>query len=87
MPNNFDDDALRALTIWRESLVQSTHPSVSGVLKWFAFEHLPPHLKGPSASCCGLACEIAEKGHGAEATVALRKLLEAKDAYVRSMLP
>lgn len=54
------------------------------MLKWFAFDHLPDHLKQVSAPFYGLAttiCELVEPGP--ERTVALRKLLEAKDAAVR----
>lgn len=57
------------------------------MLKWFAFDHLPQNLKEVSSPFSDLAtkvCEITEPGP--ERTVALRKLLEAKDAAVRARL-
>jgi hypothetical protein len=57
------------------------------MLKWFAFEHLPDHLKAVSGEFHALACTlIAIVEPGPERTVALRKLLEAKDAAVRARL-
>ena len=57
------------------------------MLKWFAFNHLPEHLKEVSFHFAELAktvCMLCEAGP--ERTVALRKLLEAKDAAVRARL-
>jgi len=55
------------------------------VLKFFAFAHLPEHLRGVSANFHNLATLIVEEIEpGPERTVALRKLLEAKDAAVRA---
>ena len=57
------------------------------MMKWFAFEHLPEHLKVVSAKFWELACSLcALVEPGPERTVALRKLLEAKDAAVRAKL-
>ena len=57
------------------------------MMKWFAYEHLPEHLQvvsRPFGDLAGdIACNIAP---GPERTVALRKLLEAKDAAVRAAL-
>jgi len=57
------------------------------IMQFFAYEHLPPSLQEVSAPFC----ELAERVHAtlprnAERTVALRKLLEAKDAAVRATL-
>jgi hypothetical protein len=55
------------------------------MLKWFACEHLPEHLADvsmPFAVVANAICETIEPGP--ERTVALRKLLEAKDAAVRA---
>ena len=60
------------------------HPSIEHVLQFFEFEHLPEHLKNVSRDFAYLALKTAEIGNNAETTVALRKLLEAKDAAVRS---
>lgn len=62
------------------------HPAVLAVLQFFAFAHLPPHLQNISKPFHELAWTIAAGPSNAEATVALRKLLEAKDAAVRAVL-
>ena len=57
------------------------------MLKWFAYSHLPAHLQGFSKPFSDLANQITETiKSGPERTVALRKLLEAKDAAVRAAL-
>jgi hypothetical protein len=57
------------------------------MLKWFDFSHLPVHLQGVSGEFYGLACTLcALVEPGPERTVALRKLLEAKDAAVRAVV-
>ena len=65
------------------------HPSVSALLRFFKYEHLPGPLQAISRPFCELAQSLAENQGlaGAELTVALRKLLEAKDAAVRAALP
>lgn len=53
--------------------------------KWFECGHLPPHLREVSQPFAMLAQMITNTlAPGAERTVALRKLLEAKDAAVRA---
>jgi len=55
------------------------------MMKWFEFKHLPEHLQGVSAQFWNVACSLcAMVEPGPERTVALRKLLEAKDAAVRA---
>ena len=57
------------------------------MLRHFEFKHLPPHLQAASAPFCELARTIAAgPTSGPETTTALRKLLEAKDCYVRAVL-
>lgn len=57
------------------------------LMQFFKFEHLPDHLTMPSAACWDLACKIdATLPEGAEKTAGLRKLLEAKDCFVRALL-
>lgn len=57
------------------------------MLKWFKFDHLPEHLKEVSSHFAELAKTIVSLCEpGPERTVALRKLLEAKDAAVRAKL-
>jgi hypothetical protein len=57
------------------------------IMQFFAFDHLPEHLKVVSAQFYELACSlVATLPRNPERTVALRKLLEAKDAAVRAKL-
>lgn len=62
------------------------HPSVAHVLQYFTYDHLPEHLQKISKPFTDLANEIADRTENPETTVALRKLLEAKDAAVRAAL-
>jgi hypothetical protein len=63
------------------------HPAVSHVLKFFAYAHLPEKLQAVSKPFCDLAQQVAERApDNQETTVALRHLLEAKDAAVRAIL-
>ena len=58
------------------------------ILKFFHYAHLPPTLQERSAPFCKLAQHlVANLPRNAERTVALRKLLEAKDAAVRAAIP
>ena len=57
------------------------------LLHFFEFAHLPPHLQPVSAAAWDLACKMeAMLPDCAEKTVGLRKLLEAKDCFVRAAL-
>ena len=57
------------------------------ILRFFHYRHLPEKLQAASAPFCKLAEHIvATLPRNAERTVALRKLLEAKDAAVRANL-
>jgi hypothetical protein len=62
------------------------HPAVVDILKYFKYDHLPPHLQEVSKQAAEFAHKMAEVGSGAELTVGLRKLLEAKDCFVRSLI-
>lgn len=63
------------------------HPSVTGILAYFKYDHPPERLQGISRPFCELAEQVADRApHNPETTVALRKLLEAKDAAVRAAL-
>ncbi len=76
-------------------------PPTEHILQFFAYAHLPPHLAMVSKPFCDLAHAIVNGDNVPEAgtvtmgnplprnperTVALRKLLEAKDAAVRALL-
>lgn len=57
------------------------------ILQFFAYEHLPAHLQSVSKPFGDLARGIVETlPRNPERTVALRKLLEAKDAAVRALV-
>ncbi len=57
------------------------------LLKFFKYDHLPEHLQAHSKPFCELAYQVAQStARNPETTVALRKLLEAKDAAVRATL-
>lgn len=57
------------------------------IYQFFAFDHLPDHLKAVSRPFCELADLVLRTLPGnPERSVALRKLLEAKDAAVRAAL-
>lgn len=57
------------------------------ILQFFAHAHLPPKLAEVSKPFCELAERIVDAlPRCSERTVALRKLLESKDAAVRSLL-
>lgn len=63
------------------------HPSTESLLKFFEYDHLPPHLKAVSAPVCHLAHDLVENlPEGPELTAGLRKLLEAKDCFVRTLV-
>jgi len=63
------------------------HAAVDHILQYFGFDHLPTRLQDVSIPFHELAHEIANRASSnPETTVALRKLLEAKDAAVRAAL-
>lgn len=64
------------------------HPSITNLLRFFKYEHLPEHLAAISKPFCELALDMANNPDmaGPELAVALRKLLESKDAAVRARL-
>ncbi len=57
------------------------------MMQFFEFSHLPPALQEVSKPFCDLASSIVlHVPRNPERTVALRKLLEAKDCAVRAVL-
>jgi hypothetical protein len=65
----------------------SRHPATTGLLRYFEYAHLPEHLQAVSQPCARLAAVMAEQlPDGPELTAGLRKLLEAKDCFVRAAL-
>jgi hypothetical protein len=58
------------------------------LLKYFSYAHLPENLQAISKPLCELAQQMEEiLPDGPEKTTGLRKLLEAKDCFVRANLP
>ena len=59
----------------------------SPILKYFSYQHLPVALQEVSKPSCELA-ELMDNmlPDGAEKSAGLRKLLEAKDCFVRSII-
>lgn len=63
------------------------HPGTTHLAKYFAYDHLPERLQAVSRPCGELAeAMIAALPDGPELTTGLRKLLEAKDCFVRAAL-
>lgn len=90
-------DRLRKMLLYQEyitfclkrelGLNQEIESMDERMMKWFAYEHLPEHLQAVSKPFHDLAREVTTLiESGPERTVALRKLLEAKDAAVRAKL-
>ena len=63
------------------------NPEASPIMKYFTYDHLPARLAVISEAFCMLAEYVEESlPSGAEKSTALRKLLEAKDAAVRTLI-
>jgi hypothetical protein len=69
-------------------ILHDRHPDTVAIARYFTFEHLPDgDLRSVSSLCCTMAGDmIAWLPDGPELTTGLRKLLEAKDCFVRSAL-
>jgi hypothetical protein len=70
-----------------KEILEGRHFSTVQIMRFFHYKHLPLNLASISESCCELAYEMV-KGlpDGPELTAGLRKLLEAKDCFVRQAL-
>jgi hypothetical protein len=63
-------------------------PMTEPILRFFAYDHLPDKLREVSKPFGELAEKLIELlPRNPERSVALRKLLESKDAAVRAALP
>lgn len=57
------------------------------LLKWLRHDHLPPHLQAVVKPLDVLAQEMdTALAEGAEKTAGMRKLVEAKDCFVRARI-
>lgn len=75
----------------RARIAAEAHPTHRNMLRFFEHQHLPGHLQLVSipfgATAYGLVSHALDTpADGPEVTVALRKLLEAKDAAVRAFV-
>lgn len=69
------------------SVTSEAAPPSEHILQFFAWEHLPAHLQEVSRPFGALAhALVGSLPRNAERAVALRKLLEAKDAAVRALI-
>lgn len=76
------------MTVENDIPFTADHVAEEPILKYFAYAHLPLPLQGVSVKFYEVACTlVALLPRSAERTVALRKLLESKDAAVRAALP
>ena len=70
-----------------EAMAADRHPATAQILRHFAWAHLPTHLQAVSMPFSALAVWMVETlPDGPEFTAGLRKLLEAKDCFVRAAL-
>lgn len=68
-------------------LVADRHTSTKQIARFFDYGHLPPKLQPISRACAETAAEMIRLlPDGPELTTGLRKLLEAKDCFVRAAL-
>ena len=67
--------------------VSHRHPATQHIARYFEYEHLKTPLRGISLLSHDLAEQmIRDVPDGPELTAGLRKLLEAKDCFVRAAL-
>lgn len=74
---------MRFLLKFRKGKITMASP----IIKYFGYTHLPEKLQKVSAPICDLALKLDnELPDSAEKSAGLRKLLEAKDCFVRTLL-
>jgi hypothetical protein len=65
----------------------TANPAAERMRQFFSYNHLPEHLQAISAPCAALVTAMFDAGlDGPEFTAGLRKLLEAKDCFVRAAI-
>lgn len=63
------------------------HPATEHIMQYFEYGHLPVHLQHISKKAYSLAWDMVQQcPENPELTAGLRKLLEAKDCFVRAHL-
>ncbi len=67
--------------------LEGRHPATVSIARYFAYGHLAQPMQDISYACAVLARRmIHDLPDGPELTTGLRKLLEAKDCFVRAAL-
>jgi hypothetical protein len=66
---------------------QQLHPAVADLLRYFEYDHLPPHLQEISRPIHDLAHDMAARLSGPQLTHGLFDLIRAKDCFVRAAIP
>lgn len=87
LPAGDDHPGLRPLD-QRGQLIMARHPGVTSLLRWFDAQHLPSEFRDIVDPASNLATEMisAISVDSPELTEGLRKLLEAKDCFVRAFI-
>jgi hypothetical protein len=68
-------------------LLNPAHVHIYPIYKFFSYSHLPEKLQQVSKPICDLAEQmINDLPDGPEKAAGLRKLLEAKDCFVRARM-
>jgi hypothetical protein len=68
-------------------IVKGRHPNVVHIFRYFSWSHLPEDLQVVSRAVALLAVKLVEElPDSPELVAGLRKLLEAKDCFVRTAL-
>lgn len=67
---------------------ETRHEATRQLLRWFDHEHLAPGKPKDLSQWCLMTAELMVKSldDGPELTAGLRKLLEAKDCFVRAAI-
>lgn len=71
-----------------DEVLKDRHISTFQIAQWFTYNHLKDHLGAQVSKACTELAEqmIAQLGDHPELTTGLRKLLEAKDCFVRAAI-
>jgi hypothetical protein len=66
--------------------ITNRHINVQKIFQWFKYDHLPKGLPRDVSMSCQILAEdmITDLSDSAELAAGLRKLLEAKDCFVRA---
>lgn len=63
---------------------EDRHPSTQHLVRFCEYGHLPAHLQPVSQAVHDTMQDVVDLVPGPELTAGLRKLLEAKDCFVRA---